>query len=628
MAVHRIAEFDLWRPGYDLASVRIKVAGTDTLANVYTDEALTVAAPNPQTLLARTVGNTSYGKFSQPLYTNQPYELEINSTDRTGIARPAIKSLPNEDASNAVVTPTGASQANTLASILARVVHALDFGDLGSTVSTNNTTLTNAIGAVAADGGGVVLLPVGTYPFTSLTLTSGVILMGHGRGVTTLQSQTGGNVLTLNGDRAGLAKLTLDGVDLQAGSVGVYSKANDELFFDDVDIRRFNTGMYFRGGRRLRALDLYVDNCASGVLFHGDVDSGGGADGDEFRENKWSGGRVTNCSTVGVELSFVDRKVYDNTIEDVGFENNTGTALNINGARFTRLPGCWWSGNTTNFAVNDDDDTDNAAINTVIGLNFDGGSLIGGAATFQGTCQDIVLRGMEISDVDFTLTLPQNNIVLLDCIEDSLVTVAGEGTKFTRARTVKGDEPGSSGVTSDNNYVKGWAYRLSPGQLAMVEASVVAVQRNGTGYASWHIGQFVYRPGSTLAYDNQTDNFTVGELVTGAVSGAVGRIIADSGSGSSGTLTLKELVGEFQDNEAITGENTGAATVNGTLSHQAVTLLGSTTNIMAAVGSNAGSPPTNWSVQFAAGTNGEVEIQVSGNSNQTVDWLVHAKVVV
>lgn len=77
----------------------------------------------------------------------------------------------------------------------------------------------------------------------------------------------------------------------------------------------------------------------------------------------------------------------------------------------------------------------------------------------------------------------------------------------------------------------------------------------------------IYVPAGTLDYDGQTANFTVGELVTGGTSGATARVLSDSDAGTTGTLTLYNVNGTFQNNEAITGSSTGVAVVNGTLTN-------------------------------------------------------------
>lgn len=71
-------------------------------------------------------------------------------------------------------------------------------------------------------------------------------------------------------------------------------------------------------------------------------------------------------------------------------------------------------------------------------------------------------------------------------------------------------------------------------------------------------------PLNTLPYDGQSGNFTVGLTVTGGTSGATGIITADVDGGTTGTLTLSNISGQFQDNEAITDTSTGAAVVNRT----------------------------------------------------------------
>lgn len=628
MPAVNVGLFDVWRKGFAAATVTVFKAGTTTKADLYTDEALTVLASNPQVLETKTISSQTYGKFSAPLYTASAFYLDVNSTDQTGVTRPPLTSLSGENASAALVTATGGSQERALADIIARVVHVEDYGvflptsDPDASSSTNNATLTTAIGAAASNGGGNVLCPPGTFEFTTVTLSGGVRLVGHGHGATTLQSQSASNVLTIGGDEAGFAHITIDGVNLQPGSVGLYSKAKNEIRIQSARIKRFQTGMHVQGGRMAEWYDFYVSNCDTGAKLHGDNDASGGADGDEFRNNAWIGGLVDLCTVAGVEFSYVDKKCWHNTIRDVGFESNTGIALNINGARFTTLPGCWWSDNTTDFAVADDSDVSATSENTVIGLYFKGGSLSGGDATFTDTCQDIILDGMEISDVNFTLTLPTNNIVVRDCVEDSLVTISGDGTKWTRQRTINGNQPGSSGVTTDATPTKAWSVDLEPGQVGHIRAEVIANQRDGEGYAVYHIARPVRRPGSTLAYDAQTANFTVGDTLTGATSGATARIVADADGGASGTLTLRDIVGTFENNEEVTDGLGGSALVNGTLTPDNAALLGATASPTAAVESAVG-----LAADFAAsGT--EIEIQVTGEASKTYEWIVHAETVI
>ncbi len=68
-----------------------------------------------------------------------------------------------------------------------------------------------------------------------------------------------------------------------------------------------------------------------------------------------------------------------------------------------------------------------------------------------------------------------------------------------------------------------------------------------------------------LLYDNQTVDFGVGNMLAGVTSGATAVIGADSDSGTTGSLTLENLVGVFLDNEIITDDGGGSATANGTV---------------------------------------------------------------
>jgi len=66
-----------------------------------------------------------------------------------------------------------------------------------------------------------------------------------------------------------------------------------------------------------------------------------------------------------------------------------------------------------------------------------------------------------------------------------------------------------------------------------------------------------------LAYDGGSGAFAPGETVTGADSGATAVVESVDGDATSGTLTLIDLVGTFQNDEVITGDDSGAAVADG-----------------------------------------------------------------
>lgn len=575
--VQRIQEFDTWQPGYGGAVVSVYLAGSTTLATLYTDEAMTTIASNPQTLASRSDGNgTNYGKFNVPIYVNAPYQININGVEQTGVIRPALTSLSGEDSSAATIKANGSSYAVPLADAVGRTVYAANYGiltegDSGS-AATNTATIELAI-ADLTDGGEVVL-PDGTYKVNAFSVPEGVIVAGQGKDATVLLSSLGDTSFTMTGSNAGFRRLTLDGNSLNPGSLGVYSVGKDKIRFDEVVVKRFETGIHFKGGKSHVWTDFSLENMETGAKLHGDTNSGGGGGGDDFEDLLWLGGVVSVCSTAGVDLSYEDAICHNLNLNGVGFETNAGTALKVNGAQFINMNGCWFDGNTVNVDIQDDTDPLTPATelnNKVISIRFYGGRINDGEFNATGTCQEVILKNMKLTDVEFTLSTPISNFIhLVDCTETSGVTIAGESTKFLRQRTTGSGE--SYGITTSNAATKAWSIELQPGQLVHAVGRVLGKQRNGTGRAIYFIDAGAYRPGSTLAYDTQTANFTVGNVVTGASSGATARIVADSDSGATGTLTLTDIAGEFVDNEIITDTGSGSATVKGTLSHQNVTL--------------------------------------------------------
>ena len=628
--VQRIVEFDIWRPGYGGAVVSIYVAGTSTLADVYTDEALTVEADNPQTLSSKSAPDgTNYGKFAAPLYTASSYYLDVDGIENTGIIRAPLASLDGEDASASTVRATGASYDLTLAKFAKQVVYAAAFGVLvegaGGVAATNNATIVLAIAALSS--GGEVVLPAGTYKCTSFNVPEGVVIRGQGRESTVLESIVGDVSFTLTGSRAGFRDITLDGSVLTTGSIAVKSVGKNEIVFQNVMIRRFETGLYALGGKGHVWVDFSIENTENGAKLHGDTDAGDTTLGDLFEDLTWVGGLISVATTIGLSLSYEDAVCHNINLIGVGFESCTGIAFDINGAQSVQLNGCWFKSNTDNVNIADDDDTLTPATqadNDVVNVLFLGGRISGGTFEVTDTCQNVVLQSMKIEDVDFTLTTPlEHFLILRDCYEDNDVTIAGETKKLLRETT--SDSGRTFGITTDDTVTTAWAMTLKPGQNVYLEAKVVARGRNVVQNAMYHVVCGAVRPGSTLEYDEQTANFNLGSIVTGATSGATARIQADSDSGTTGTLTLIDVVGEFENNEIITddGGTPGSATVNGTLTHQDVALdTVSNESVRTAYETNA-----DWAALFVISGASDIEFRITGDTSQTVEWNVHVDVV-
>ena len=621
----RVSEFDVWHPGYSGATVHIKAAVDDTNLACFFDQDLTDPAPNPQILQSYSQSGVFYGKFARPIYVGAAYYLIINAIDRTGIVSPQIETLTGLDASGTLVTPTGASEAIPLADILSLSVFAasmgelLPIGDPSASASTNTATIAAAIGQAVSRGISYVDIPEGAYEFTSLN--SPVVLRGNGETGTVLQSSLAGNVLTLTGEKAGIEDITIDGIINNPNSVGIYMKAVNITRCRRSLVRRFDTGIQMQGGQYAQWGSLSVDACKTGVKWHGDQAASSGSNGSVCQSNEWDGGIISNCSVIGMQLKYVDLSCAHNRIKGVGFKNNTGTAIQIVGARWTDIDdSCWFSGNGKDLDILDGSDTTKAPENTVIGLHVKGGTISGNMA-FTGKCQDIVFSGVEFASGTYTLTTVTNNIVTQDCVESSTVTLAGgDATKWTRTRTELGDFPGSSGLTQDATATAAWSYNLAPGEQVLVEAKIIANGRNTTDSAFYFIARPAQRPGSNLAYDAQTGNFTLGKILTGGTSSATARIVADTDAGATGTLVLRDISGEFVDNESITDGSGGIAVANGVLVPQNAVLLGVTTSLITAVETDA-----TFDADFFASAD-EVRILVTGAANKTVEWTVASQV--
>lgn len=606
-----IDEFDTWRPGYGLDVVRVLEAGTTTLASIFTDENLTLTAANPQTLAQETVDGISYGRFQVALYVGAPYSLDINNVDQTGVRRIPLITLEGEDASLATVIVADGSQAIELEDLLARQIDVRNHGefkavgDVGASRATNTATLTTAIGVAAGRGGARVRLPAGTYQVANFTLPAGVVLEGESRDSTILQSNQGGAVATIGGDAAGFAKLTLDGVTQVALSVGVFADNRNRIVFDDVLIKRFETGIFRDGGMNCGWRELSLSDCVNGYKAY--------ATDDELAFNTWTGGRVELCSTVGIDLRHDGQDCDGNEIIDVVFDTNTGTAVSLKGVKAAALRGCDWTGNTTDLAI-----LDNTTAHQTVGVEITDGAIDTGAITMTGRLENIAFRRMRLTNIDVAITTPTNNILIEDC-EEFGIAITGATTKWLRHET--GDIGATFGTTSGSSATKAWAITLLPGDQVYLEAKVIGRQINAINRGFYHFVCAAYRPGATLNYDTQTGNYTKGRTLTGATSGATATLQFDADSGTTGTLTLVDVVGTFVDNEIITDGAGGSAMTNGTQSLSDVLISSGPIDLFTPDETNAA-----WAATFVA--NGpEIELRVTGASSATVEWTTQVTVM-
>ena len=635
-----IQEFDTWQQGYAFASVQINIAGTGTEAPVYTDQALTQPAGNPQTLLSKTdnQGNT-YGKFAVPLYTGQPYSLSINSVDRTGIVVPAITTLVGQDVSEATVIPTGASVAGNLDDILARRINVLDFGvflaagQLGASATTNTNTLNAAIGAAAGGGGGAVDIPDGLYQFTSFTLPQNVTLNGKGRSATTLQSTFAGKVVTIGGSQAGLKNLSIDGLNQADNSIGLYAEVMSRVILDNVLVQRFDTGIQLIGGGQNAWREVYISDCLTGYQGHGYSDSGNGG---ALEFCSWDGGQIDTCSTAGIEIKNVDEACDHHRFSGLTFLDNIGIGIHVIGARSTVLRNCNWNGNTTDLQLEDTSPLNVALTNTVIGFDCQDGSFIGtgsngGAINLQGTLQNVTFRRCEFTNETITLTAPGYNVAAVDCRFIAGVVVAGASLAWVSGYTTA--DGYTVIVTTDNTGTPAWQITLQSGQRALLDISVVARSRSSLDHAWFKSSVTVACTGAELQYNTATSNFAAGALLTGQLSGATARIIQANPTGSVGNLILQDVMpgadGPFLSGETITDSSGGSAKVVSSLTPGTAavsTLANTASGLSADKGNYASQSDSNWALNILAQAQDAV-LYVAGDTGMTVEWFVNVKML-
>lgn len=621
-----IGHFDTWRPGYGGALVLVVVAGTTEHATLYSDPGLTTEIPNPQTLLSLTAEDgTVYGMWAQPVYVAQAVYLSINDSENTGVIRPPLYFLDGQDASRMLVTAASGTRARTVEEALDYSVWAADYGLIGETIGAEGctATLNAAIGQVAARGGGEVLLPPGRIPFTYLTLPTSVRLRGAAMGGTTLTSTFSGVAITLDGDGAGLRFLTVDGINVVSGSVGVQGVGVVAAVFEEVTVKRFAIGVRFRGLTDSRFGPLWVSNCTTGADLRGDTDPSGDGEGGVVRNVTWAGGGANLCTTCGLALTFFDSETENIVLDGLVIADNLGDGLLISGARNVQITGASYiaaADGVRALKIQDDSNLSLRAINTVDHVSALGGIFAGGTLLFNGTCASVSFERSDFRGVSFDLTVPTETIVLDNCVEDADVTITGDTTKLMRSFLA--DDRQVSGNTSDAVPTVAWSKTLEPGEVGLFQAEVVAQQQDGIKYGFWWVAAGVVRPGASLAFNLQTVNFTAGSVVTGATSGATARISAVVQSAGSGTLTLGDIDGTFLDGEVITDADGGDAHVDGTISTSNAALdAGGSTDVRTP--RTTGTYDAEWTVSGA-----KIRLVVTGDTGEAVQWVARVRELV
>ena len=617
MTAVRIPDFDLWREGYGGATVRVYIAGTSTLANLWTSPLMTTPIDNPITLDEAVVSGQSYGRFPQPVYVASAYYLRVSSGDQTGVQALPLSEVDGLDISGAVASTQDGDATRTISEWLARAIDVIAYGpfDADAGAAVNTDTLNAAIGVAAAQGGGFVHVPAGIVPINAFTLPEGVVLRGASMAATILTCQDAATICTLGGDGSGLHSLVLDGISNTPNSMGVDGLNRDAVVFEDVTLRRFAMGMRLRGGEGHNWRNLYLSSNTQAGLLAGDMDASATNAGGAFGNMRWTGGAIGFNTTTGLQIKAVDALAHNIIIENVERIGNLGASLHLIGARDVHVIGCWSNSDVTAFKVEDNTVTPVPAINTTsrittVGGRIDGGD-IGTACVFDGTCELVVFENTEFANVDMNLASPSSPIYLKDCSTDAQTTTQGLTQYLLRQTTDRGGA--LVGVTTGAASAVAWYETVPPGDAWILSAKVIARQTNGVGRAAFWITATVLRPPAELSYTNLVTAFTVGRIVTGTTSGASARIVADATS----TLKLIDITGTFQNAEVITDTAGGEARVSGTISTANVALS-------AAANEDIKTPDDTFTGPTAAFTvsGPNAQLTVTGVSAKNIEWNV------
>jgi hypothetical protein len=286
------------------------------------------------------------------------------------------------------------------------------------------------------------------------------------------------------------------------------------------------------------------------------------------------------------------------------------------------MDNCNFTNNTINVTI-EDNPSEDLTFRETAGVYFSGGGMVGGRVSFDGLCQDVILDSVKLNGVTIEANIPENQIVLRNCLESD-TTFDGDTTKIGRWRST--DNLSVKGYTTDATATTVFKTKVAPGEVVSIIAHATAERQNSaTGHAIFIHTNGAKAAPNTLNYDDQTANFTVGKTIVGATSGATAVICADSDSGTTGTLSLCSIDGEFLDNEIIAeSDGTGSARANGAMAVGALGLAGAAT-VLHAIGSNAGSPPSGWNVTFVA-LGQELLVKVTGASSTTILWNVRIEI--
>jgi hypothetical protein len=419
-----------------------------------------------------------------------------------------------------------------------------------------------------------------------------------------MQHITGGSLQTVGWQRTlpgtgsgdiGIVKITRSGTNIVAGDVGA-SITNATGGDDGVLLFVDGTELWIRPDTNTSADDW---NSTSGNITcngHTDTQTAAGVTGERLWSNIYTLGSIAPNTTITVfqntseitpywDTGHIDRLILINDGFNAGLINQG--YLTVYARQYTTVYDHFQSdvalGGRSPIPLSTFSDTNNpTGFRTFTGSagtgTFDTGNLIYVGSTFATATKKGVLTTDASGTTPTIIYYPSGamtDFVVSDAIKeyDPVAETDGDATCTAGAPTNTGPA-NISGVTltfGATTYNLGNGYGNAPYDLEIdcsgetlaniYEYLKYLTRRGSTTSINGREGQIYKAVGEIkLAYDTQTGNFTEGLTVTGANSGATGVIVADHNTNPTGAMTLRDITGNFENNELLTDTSIGSAT--------------------------------------------------------------------
>jgi hypothetical protein len=154
--------------------------------------------------------------------------------------------------------------ATTVQTKLREWVSVKDFGAVGDGVTDDTAAIQDAFDS----GAKKVIIPVGDYIFTNITIPANLTIEGEGPAVTFLSSATAGNAVSI-GTKSSLRFLTIRQTSGTKQGVGLFGSDKYWLVTEDVRVVGFDYGLYCEKALYHHHKMSWFEGCNYGVYYWG-----------------------------------------------------------------------------------------------------------------------------------------------------------------------------------------------------------------------------------------------------------------------------------------------------------------------------------------------------------------------